>query len=232
MATTIDHLRADVAVRVLRSFVDARGVRHAEGERGVILEIRLDWPRQEIVLHWKRDGREESMPFPLQGTEGPGNGRMREFFAVDEEEASERPRPPHPRGPILHLPPPGQPPLSIDDAGAGAGRAAALADHRRFEEALIELRACRLPPDDIARTLTWAAERRVLEPDGAVYHWLRDRAIDCWYAWGSQATSGGEGAVKLLTMEPAFARFKALDAERARRLGDGAAECTSTGVDA
>lgn len=33
--------------------------------------------------------------------------------------------------------------------------------------------------------------------DRAAAEWLYDRAIDCWYGWGSLATRGGDGAARL-----------------------------------
>lgn len=221
MATTIDHLGAGRAVRVIRSFTDARGVRHDAGERGFIIDLRVDWPRQEILLAWRRDGREETMAFPLAGGDGPGNGRMRTYFELEEEVRAAAPRP---RGSLLHLPPPGRPPLSVEDAQGPVERIVALADNRRFDEANEELRRSAMEADDLARALGAAAERRALERDPAIYEWLRDRAIDCWYAWGAQATSGGDGAARLLSIRPAIARFRQVDDERRLRAatpGDG-----------
>lgn len=219
MATTVDHLAAGRAFRIIRPFTDARGARHGEGERGVVVALRVDWPRQEILLTWRRDGREETMAFPLAGGDGPGNGRMRTYFELERED-EERAPVPRPRGAVLHLPPPGGPALAVEDARGPVERVVALADNRRFDEAREELHRCAAPPDDIARTLGAAAERRALERDGAIYEWLRDRAIDCWYAWGSQATSGGDGAARLLSIDPAVARFRRIDEER-RRLAEG-----------
>ena len=42
-----------------------------------------------------------------------------------------------------------------------------------------------------------------------IYTWLRDRSIDFLHSWGSCATSGGEGAVCMLTInkwKDSFAR--------------------------
>jgi hypothetical protein len=78
----------------------------------------------------------------------------------------------------------------------------ALAARRNFTEAQNQVRLVLAAPDRDRDTLENLAgdlvELAVLyassnEPD--IYDWLRTRAIDLWYAWGSQATSGGEGAV-------------------------------------
>lgn len=85
--TTIDHLRPDCRVRVLQDFTDLRGRSFPAGETGVIRLISVDYNRKEIRVDWERKGGElaDSLYFSLTAREGPGNGRMRQYFEVEEE---------------------------------------------------------------------------------------------------------------------------------------------------
>ncbi len=85
MAATIDHLRSDHHVRVLKDFTDARGVTHGEGAVGIIRAMGLDTARMELWIDWEQEGADERLYFPLRATTGPGNGRMREYFAMGDE---------------------------------------------------------------------------------------------------------------------------------------------------
>lgn len=78
---------------------------------------------------------------------------------------------------------------------------------RRFEEAStqVDLILAALPRDDhrlerLAGDLVGIAARYRIDPDQEIYRWLRERAIRLWYAWGAQATSGGEGTAMSLTI--------------------------------
>lgn len=82
MAATIDHLLADHHVEVLKDFTDARGVSHRVGETGVIRAMGLDTSAMELWLEWEHAGVAERLFFALRATTGPGNGRMREYFAL------------------------------------------------------------------------------------------------------------------------------------------------------
>lgn len=85
MGCTIDHLRADHRVRVLRGFVDARGVVQRAEATGVIRDMGLDLNRREIWIDWEPGGAAaERMYFSLDAREGPGNGRMKQYFEVEE----------------------------------------------------------------------------------------------------------------------------------------------------
>lgn len=84
MATVIDHLTADHHVRVIQDFTDAHAIMHYIGETGVLRRLEIDWPKQEVVMEWERNGTRETMRFQLFATQGPRNGRMREFFEVGD----------------------------------------------------------------------------------------------------------------------------------------------------
>jgi len=222
MSMTLDHLKTNHRVRVLREFTDAHGMPHAPGESGLIVNLELDWVRQEIRIEWERDDLRETMRFALSAGTGPGNGRMRDYFELEEYA-------PPPRDDKVFIPgvgcletPSGElPPLSTeliegdDRVGEAITRVWALAARQRFGHAREQLFAISDQwTQFVAGKLGEAAERHALDPEGAVYEWLRDQAINHWYSWGSQATSGGEGAGRAREIEPAMARFEKLDEYR------------------
>lgn len=82
---TIDHLRVDHRVTVLREFTDANGVAMRADDRGVIRDMSFDQLRLEIHIEIERDaGERVRLLFPLKATSGPRNGHMREFFDVGD----------------------------------------------------------------------------------------------------------------------------------------------------
>lgn len=176
------------------------------------------------------------MEFALGATDGPRHGRMREYFAlVTGSGASEAggdatgigAGPGSGRGVAVALPELRgecvRDPSRWDDA---VQRLWALAGRRRFAEAEEQLlalsgEATRDPDADRrwAEVLGRLAEVHADDPGPGVYDWMRDRALRHWYAWGATATSGGEGAARLLEMEPARRRLEALDQRRTRGKG-------------
>lgn len=85
MATTIDHLRVDHRITVLRDFVDAKGTMMRAGDSGVLTKIEWDQLRMEIILELKRDSRKVKLVFELAARTGPRNGRMRDYFEMGED---------------------------------------------------------------------------------------------------------------------------------------------------
>ncbi|MBI1354277.1 MAG: hypothetical protein GC160_08020 [Acidobacteria bacterium] len=217
MGCTIDHLRADHRLTVLKAFRDADGAACPAGETPVLRRMSLDWGAQRIRLEWERDGAAEVFSFDLRASEGPGNGRMREYFAVGEAV----PDPAEQAAAVAALEPP--PPAAEPVRAAGRWdealeRVWALAFRGRFEEAAEQLRwVDEGPAPRVAAALTELAERAAAAPNPAVFEWLRERAVDAWYGWGSQATSGGDGAARMLEIKPALRRLDRLREQRAAR---------------
>lgn len=85
MATTIDHLRVDHRLTVLRDFVDAKGTMMRVGDSGVLTKIEWDQLRMEIILEIKRDSGKVKLVFELAAKIGPRNGRMRDYFEIGED---------------------------------------------------------------------------------------------------------------------------------------------------
>jgi hypothetical protein len=137
MGCTIDHLRADHQVTVLRDFRDARGNDHRAGEQGMLRLMELDWPRQEFFLEWEREGTRERMYFslPRQGRPSQrGDARLlRARRAPSAWCAAPKPPPP----------PPAVTPALLTESGdydAAVARIWALAARCRFDEAEEQVR--------------------------------------------------------------------------------------------
>lgn len=230
MAVTIDHLKEHHEIRVTREFVDHQGVLHPIGESGVIQRLGFDWGSQSVVIEWIRGGTAETMRFPLANSSGPGNGRMQDYFEIGDyvdpagpeklsgdRKVATRPSPQLPdvvASPI-------QTHTRYDEA---IERIWALAGRRRFAEAEEQLQAILNAPDRVGDNACLAAESLCAlalahgyDEDQSVHRWLRERGISLWYAWGSGATSGGEGAARALEIRAAEAKFAALDQQRQQR---------------
>lgn len=229
MAMTIDHLRAEHVIHVLKAFTDARGVSHAVGEQGLITEIGYDWKTREISLAWKRGETVETMVFAEQTKTGPGNGRMKEYFELGEYQ----PAPPDGKRyvqnfgyvPIKPEVPEVTPHLitSTDQFDEAMQRVWALAAHRRFDEAKEQLftmlnattNGVGHYTDEVADTVCGFARIHAFDEDRTVYNWLRDLGLNLWYTWGSGATSGGDGMARSVDIRKAENDFKEIE----RKLG-------------
>src|SRR6187402_3409281 len=84
MATTIDHLRVDHRVTILRDFTDAAGITLQAGECGVLRSQSFDQVRLEIHIEIERKKGKVALRFPLKAAEGPRIGHMREFFELGD----------------------------------------------------------------------------------------------------------------------------------------------------
>ena len=203
MGTVIDHLMSRHRVTVLKGFADARGVEHAAGESGVILQMGMEWNEKEIWIEWERAGTTERMTFRLDAREGPRSGAMREFFEMGEYIPLPRVIPdPAVRRREARALLETSPELITDPAryGDAVDRVAALAADRRFEDAEKQILQITGWPSEfgwrvreMADYLTGMTASHVDDPDPTVYVWLRGWAVSAWYMWGSGATSGGEG---------------------------------------
>ncbi len=84
MSTTIDNLRIDHRVTVLRDFTDGKGVAMRAGESGILRVITWDQLRDEIHLGIEQEARTIALLFSLKVKEGPRNGHMQEFFDLGD----------------------------------------------------------------------------------------------------------------------------------------------------
>lgn len=114
MGTTIDHLSADHRYRVMQAFTDLNGVAIAEGATGVIKAMGFDVGKMQISIDWQGEADEvQHLVFALRATDGPRNGRMKDYFELIEEDLSARSPLPPPK-PVEPEPPPSQPETAFD----------------------------------------------------------------------------------------------------------------------
>jgi hypothetical protein len=228
MGATIDHLSADHCVEVLQDFKDARGAKHNAGERAIIRRMDLDWPKQEFLIEWERDGVKETLCFSLGAQTGPRNGRMREYFAIGEYAPIPREKPmKRRRGEPVEVPELVEEPVTDTTRYAEAlNRVWALAAKGRFDEADEQCCMITASPDpyggrleQLAGDMVAIAIAHAAESDSTVYDWAREKAVHLWYAWGSGATSGGEGAVRAESIRAAEDALARCEAERAETFG-------------
>jgi hypothetical protein len=85
MAMTIDHLRVDHRITVIREFEDAKGKRMYVGDTGVLTGMDWDQVQREIYLEIKCASKTVRLVFSLTAKTGPRNGRMRDYFEVGED---------------------------------------------------------------------------------------------------------------------------------------------------
>jgi hypothetical protein len=197
MSTTIDHLRVDHRITVLRDFTDAAGVSLRAGEGGILRVIAFDQLRLEIRLEIEREGGRVALCFPLQARTGPRNGHMRDFFELGENVSIPRVRPAPERPPrTMIIPPPAK--ESPQDSGPewwreareleAAGRLEAA--EAAIQQAVQHIGAAASIAEMHARRMRQF--QRAGDEANAVAAFKR--AVDWMGTYASWATSGGEGA--------------------------------------
>lgn len=88
MSATIDHLRVDHRVTVLRDFTDATGITLRACESGVLTGLTFNGI--QIGIELQQETRKVSLKFPLKAQTGPRIGHMREFFELGEDVTTPR----------------------------------------------------------------------------------------------------------------------------------------------
>lgn len=90
MACTIDHLRVDHRVTVLRDFTDLAGRTVRAGETAVVRGLGMDSARMEILIELERAGERVQLRFALRAPDGPRVGRMKDYFEMGEDVTAPR----------------------------------------------------------------------------------------------------------------------------------------------
>lgn len=193
MGVVIDHLRADCHVRVIREFRDLHGVECRTGEAGIIRRLGVDWALGEISLDWESEGRTGSLVFSLASKQGPGNGRMRDYFEVMEDAAPLPAKPgPAPRA----ADPPREEP--VDERGPAWWREALeLESAGKIQEAEARILQGVDHIGGVSSVAVMHARRmrRFLQEGDAVAARKAFSDAERWiFHYASLATSGGEGA--------------------------------------
>ncbi|MBC8089358.1 MAG: hypothetical protein H7Z40_19005 [Phycisphaerae bacterium] len=203
---TIDHLRVDHRITVLRDFTDANGTTMRVNDAGIIRDMSWDQLRMEVHIEIERDVTEPDsaghdaarirLTFAERVQSGPRNGRMREFFEMGAYQPLPGPErvPPAPPKREMRIPP-----SEYDQTGGSQwwrdARSTAGPDH--LEEAEQVMRA-EIDHIGVAASIAemYAQRMRAFQAEGN-----EPRAIaafklaDQWMAtYAGWATSGGEGA--------------------------------------
>ena len=197
MATTIDHLRIDHQVTILRDFTDANGITMHAGETGVICELSWDQLQMEIHIVIECASREVDLVFPSKAETGPRNGHMREYFIKGEDVTTPRVIPAfHDQSPRKMIVPPEKNPVPYNNSKwarlaqstEGPDRLEAMEeemrrsiDHIGVAASIAEIYAQRM-----------RAFQRVANKPRAIAAFKL--AVDWMGTYASWATSGGEGA--------------------------------------
>ncbi len=198
MATTIDHLRVDHRITVIRDFVDARGTMMHVGDTGVLTRLEWDQVRMLIILEITRDSGKVKLVFELAAKTGPGNGRMREYFEVGEDVTPPRVIPAfHDQSKRqMIIPPPVKNPAPMNTTAWA--RAAQSTDGPDRLEAVEKEMLAAINHIGVAGSIAEiyaermrAFQRAGNEPRAVAAFKL---AMQWMYSYASSATSGGEGA--------------------------------------
>ncbi|MFN8010381.1 MAG: hypothetical protein U0P81_03155 [Holophagaceae bacterium] len=198
MACTIDHLRVDHRVTVLREFTDLAGNTLRAGDTGVLRGLGLDTARLEVWIELERDGARQTLRFALRATDGPRNGHMRDYFELGVDVTTPRVIPAFqdPAARTMIVPPPAAE-SARPDAGTWARAAQDPEGPDRLEGVEQEmLRA--IPHLGAAASIAemYAQRMRAFQRAGDETRAIAafKLAVDWMGNYASSATSGGEGA--------------------------------------
>ena len=92
MSCTIDNLRVEHHVTVLRDFTDVSGTVVTAGTQGVLRGLGLDTLTREIWIVFEQCDQLTTWRFHLLAKQGPRNGHMRDFFELGEPVPDPTPR--------------------------------------------------------------------------------------------------------------------------------------------
>lgn len=199
MATTIDHLRIDHRITVLRDFVDAKGTWMHAGDNGVLSRIEWDQIRMEILLEIAGASRRVRLVFELGAKTGPRNGRMRDYFEIGEDVSAPRSLPAfHDSAkremilpsPFKTTPPPMNPTAWARMAQSTEGPDRLEQVEREMQAAIDHIGVAASIAEIYAERMR-AFQRAGDEPRAIAAFKL---AVQWMGSYASSATSGGEGA--------------------------------------
>ena len=198
MSMTLDNLRVDHRVTVLRDFTDASGITMRAGESGVLRGLSLDQLRMAIHIEIERGSGKLDLVFPLRAQTGPRNGHMREYFEVAEDVSTPRIIPAfhNPAEREMIVPPPEMESAPLNDS-AWARAAQSTEGPDRLEAMEEELRQS-IPNIGVAASIAelYAQRMRTFQRAGNEPRAIAafKLAVDWMGTYASWATSGGEGA--------------------------------------
>ncbi len=198
MSMTIDNLRVDHRVTVLRDFIDASGIAMSAGESGVLRGLSMDQLRTEIHISIERESGKMDLVFPLRAQTGPRNGHMREYFEVGEDVSTPRVIPAFhiPAERKMIVPPPEKESVPLNDSAWK--RAAQSTEGPDRLEAMEEEMQMAISHIGVAGSIAemYAQRMRAFQRAGNEPRAIAafKLAVDWMGTYASWATSGGEGA--------------------------------------
>lgn len=198
MSMTIDHLRVNHRVTVLRHITDAAGVTLRSGESGILRGLSWDQLRMEIHIQIERASGQVDLVFPLTAKTGPRNGHMREYFEVGEDVSTPRVIPAfHDQSQRkMIVPPPERKPAQMNTS-AWARAAQSTDGPDRLEDIEKEMRRS-IDHIGVAASIAelYAQRMRAFQRAGNEARAIAafKLAVDWMGTYAGSATSGGEGA--------------------------------------
>src|SRR5262245_324877 len=215
MSTVVDHITAPCVLRILRAFCDLAGQEHAVGSEWHVARLEFCFVSKQLTFHLLDHGLTRSVAIDITDAQGPKIGRMREWFELlgnlPAEEMSQ-PRSASSSGSSCHT-------AAQPDLGDFATLVGLMKRHE-WEAARVECsRLANESRYDGEALQNFAGElegvaARLAGEDREAGIWLYDLAIGYWHAWGSFATSGGDGAARMPYIKGAHARRTAFLASR------------------
>ena len=195
---TIDHLRVDHRVTVLRDFTDAAGITMRTGESGILHGLSWDSVRNELHIEIERASGRDTLRFSIKADAGPRNGHMREYFEVGEDVSTPRVvtafRDPSIR--TMIVPPPADEAL-LDSDSAWDRAARNLDGPDRLEDVEREMQQA-MPYVGVGASIAelYAQRMRAFQRAGNEKRAIAafTLAVDWMATNAGWATSGGEGA--------------------------------------
>ena len=198
MATTIDHLRVDHRITVLRDFTDTTGITLRAGESGVLRGLSWNQLRKEIHIEIERASGKVDLVFPEAAKTGPRNGHMREYFEMGEDVSAPRIIPAfHDQSKRQMIVPPPEKKSAPMNTSAWA-RAAQSTDGPDRLEAIEEEMRRSIDHIGVAASIAemYAQRMRAFQRAGNEPRAIAafKLAVDWMGTYAGWATSGGEGA--------------------------------------
>lgn len=199
MATTIDHLRRDHRITVLRAFTDAAGITMKPSDTGILREMAYDHAKKQILLDIEQQTGMVRLAFDVDRDvkEGPRIGHMKEFFALGDavaEPGAPRPRIPGERTMIVPRQPTGTP----ADSGPDWWREALTLERAGRDEEAEQLIRQSVPHIGAGASIAelYAQRMRAFQRAGDEANAIVAfrKAVDWMGTYAGWATSGGEGA--------------------------------------
>jgi hypothetical protein len=198
MTMTIDHLRVDHRVTVIRDVTDLAGTTLRAGESGILRGLSLDQQLMQLHIVIERASESTDLVFAFAATTGPRNGHMAAYFELGEDVSVPRPFPathssatPIPAAPALDAPP------AALNTAEWARAANDCEGPDRLETVEAEMRQA-IDNIGVAASIAeiYAQRMRAFrragnEPRAVAAFKL---AVDWMGTYASWATSGGEGA--------------------------------------